>query len=107
MVSVSQSIQATAPSMMGEPLGAGVQLTPEYLSPPRAANWRHSCSWSAPRMLTQNLPAWRNLAQLPEFDAGRKATSGGSSETLVNEPTTMPSGVPSSPIAVTTVTPVG
>ena len=58
-------------------------------------------------MLTQNRPAGRNLAQLPEFDAGRNATRGGSNETLVNEPTTMPSGWPSSPIAVTTVTPVG
>jgi len=35
MVSVSRSNQATAPSMIGEPVGAGLQVTPENLSPQR------------------------------------------------------------------------
>lgn len=39
--------------------------------------------------------------------AGKKATSGGSSDTEVKEPTTMPTGAPSSADAVTTHTPVG
>ena len=38
---------------------------------------------------------------------GRKATSGGSSDTEVKEPITMPTGSPAGSVAVTTTTPVG
>jgi hypothetical protein len=57
--------------------------------------------------LTQKRFAVESRAQLPESLVGRNATSGGSRETEVNEPTTMPAGVPSSVTAVTTATPVG
>ena len=44
--------------------------------------------------------------KLVDVLAGKKATSGGSSETEVKEPTTMATGAPWS-MAVTTQTPVG
>lgn len=47
------------------------------------------------------------LGQVVEERPGKNATSGGSRDTEVNEPMTMPTGVPSGSFAVTTVTPVG
>ena len=57
-------------------------------------------------MFTQNAPAASIFGQLEEFRAGKKATSGGSSDTEANDPTASPTG-PSSVSAVITVTPVG
>ena len=45
--------------------------------------------------------------QRSESIIGRNPTSGGSSDTEVNEPMVNPTGVPSAVVAVTTVTPVG
>ena len=45
--------------------------------------------------------------QLDDFLSGKKATSGGSSETEVKDPTAMPTALPSGSTAVTTHTPVG
>src|SRR5690349_16102558 len=58
-------------------------------------------------MLTQNFPARSILGQLVELLSGKKATSGGWSDTDVNEPTTKPARDPSRCVAVTTQTPVG
>jgi hypothetical protein len=44
---------------------------------------------------------------VPELRAGKKATSGGSRETDVNEPTIIPMGDPSAWVDVTKETPVG
>ena len=73
----------------------------------REAKRRHTSSWSAARTLTHHFVAVEIRAQEPESFVGRNATSGGSSETEVKEPTTIPAGRPSSAIAVTTATPVG
>jgi hypothetical protein len=56
-------------------------------------------------MFTQNVPAARIFGQLVDDLSGRKATSGGSRDTDVNELTTIPTG-PDGPVAVMTATPV-
>ena len=61
--------------------------------------------WSAARKFTQNRRVRRIAAKAREFFIGRKATSGGSSETLVNDWQVMPTGVLPC-IVVTTVTPL-
>ena len=80
---------------------------PANLSAPGAAIWRHSGNWSLARILTQKRPTCAMRGQLLDVLAGKKATSGGSSETDVKEPTTMPTGAPFASTAVTTQTPVG
>src|SRR5580704_9630901 len=108
MVSMSQSIQATTSSRIGEPPGEACHGTPaKRFAPVPTAKERHTASWSAARTLTQNLPISRMCGNVEDFLAGRNATSGGSRETEVNEPTTMPCGVPSGSHAVATATPVG
>src|SRR5215211_7287771 len=62
--------------------------------------------WSAAITFTQKWPCRSMLGQEEDVLAGRNATSGGSSDTDVNEPMAKPTGLPSS-MAVTTVTPVG
>src|SRR5688572_21695212 len=93
--------------MIGEPVPAGRCCCPSNLSATFEAKRRHTDSWSSPRMFTQNDPACAIRGQVLELLSGKKATSGGSRETLVNEPTTMPAGGPSGGVAVTTHTPVG
>ena len=53
-------------------------------------------------MLTQNSPATATLGQLLDPRSGKKPISGGSRDTEVNEPTTIPAGAPSAPAEVTT-----
>src|SRR5688572_30044640 len=93
--------------MMGAPDGPGRQRTPANRSGPFDDSARHTSSCSAPRTLMQNRPAAATLGQVVELLAGRNATRGGLSDTDVNEPTTIPTGSPASPIAVTAQTPVG
>src|SRR4051794_29765056 len=107
MRSMSQSIHATTPSMSGEPDPAGRHGTPANLSGVFDENWRHSNSCSAARMLTQNELLWRIFGQLVDFLSGMNATRGGSSDSDVNDPTAMPAGRDSGPIAVMMQTPVG
>lgn len=104
---MSQSIQATTPSMMGAPDGAGRHDTPANLSVPLAANALHTLSCSLLRTFTQNDPVLRIFGKLLELLSGRKAISGGSSEADVNDPTVIAAGVPSACTAVTATTPVG
>src|SRR6202044_3751574 len=84
--SMSQSIQASTPSRTGEPEPAGCHDSSANLSPPLTANVRQTDSWSEPRMLTQKWPESRNFGQLLELLSGMNATSGGSSETELNDP---------------------
>ena len=58
-------------------------------------------------MLAQNAPASLIFGQLEDWTSGMQATSGGSSETDENVPTTIPIAVPSGCVAVIRVTPVG
>src|SRR5438045_9169376 len=102
---MSQSIQASAPSRIGDPELAGRHASSANLSPPFIANARHTDSCSAPRMLTQNEPESRNFGQLVELRSGMNATSGGSSETDVKDPAALPAGCPSGSHPVTTATP--
>ena len=74
-------------------------------SPPLMANSRQRASWSSARMLTQNAPdAWM-AGQLFEVLVAQIDTSGGSSDTDVNETAVKPAGAPPDR-PVTTVTPV-
>ena len=61
-------------------------------------------AWSSASTFTQNCPARSICGQAREVSAGQNRTSGGSSETEVNDWQVRPTG-PWSPIAVTTVTP--
>src|SRR4051812_17667706 len=104
---MSQSIQASTSSSTGDPDPADVHLSSANLSPPLTANVRHTASWCEPRMLTQKAPDSCIRGQELDVRSGKNATSGGSSDTDVNEPTAIPAGVPSLAIPVTTATPVG
>src|SRR4051794_32638707 len=104
---MSQSIQASAPSRMGDPELAGCQASSANLSPPFIANARHTDSCSAPRMLTQNAPESRNFGHDDDDLSGMNATSGGSSDTEEKEPTAIPAALPSASIPGTTATPPG
>ena len=71
---------------------------------PRSA--RASCSCTPARTFAQNVPCASIAGQLVEVFDGETATSGGSSETDMNEPQTRPLGAAGSP-PVTITTPVG
>ena len=103
----SQSIHATASSMIGEPRADRWYPRPSNLSATFEAKRRQTGSCSEPRMLTQKRPADWIFGQLDEPRSGKNATSGGSRETDVNEPTAMPAGRWFGGDAVTTHTPVG
>src|SRR5262245_43107804 len=74
-------------------------------SAPLVANSRESSSWCSPRMFTANLRAFSILGQVVEVRATQNSTSGGSSDTDVNEFAATPAGSPSES-AVMMVTPV-
>src|SRR5436305_15196154 len=92
--------------MTGEPLAAGRQPMSRNLSSPSLANRQHNSLWNSERTLTQNAPDRSMAGQLVEFRAGKKPTSGGSSDTEENHPMVRPYGSPSD-AEVTKVTPVG
>src|SRR3954453_4212067 len=104
---MSQSIQDSAPSRIGDPELAACHASSANLSPPFIANARHTDSCSAPRMLTQKAPESRNLGHDDELLSGMNATRGGSSATDENDPPAIPAGLPSPSTPVTTATPVG
>ena len=62
------------------------------LSAPREPNVRQNGSWSAASTLTQNRPDGRIWAYVRELIIAKYAIRGGSIDTEVNDPTTMPSG---------------
>ncbi len=79
---------------------AGLVLVPD-----RAVDVRETSSWCSLRMLTVNLPAASILGQVDESFDAQNSTSGGSSDTDVNEFADTPMGsFPS--MAVMMVTPV-
>jgi hypothetical protein len=90
----------------GAGVGGGLPLGLAEAIVVGAANRRATGSWSAPRMLTAKDPAARIAGHEREASAGRNPTSGGSSETDVNDPMDRPTG-PAGVSALTTVTPVG
>src|SRR4051794_41983223 len=104
---MSQSIQASAPSRMGDPELAGCQASSANLSPPFIANARHTDSCSAPRMLTQNAPESRNFGHDEELLSGMNATSGGASDTHGNDPTPPPPRLPPAALPGGTAPPAG
>src|SRR3954467_14508326 len=104
---MSQSIQASAPSRMGDPELAGRPRASANLAPPFIANPRPTDSCSAPRMFTQNAPESRNFGHDDDDLSGMNATSGGASDTEENDPTAIPAALPSASMPVTTATPVG
>ena len=75
------------------PLLVGFQSTPSNLSSASDAKLFDSSVWSVARKLTQNRRVSRIAANAREVFIGRKATSGGSSETLVNDWQVMPTGM--------------
>src|SRR5919201_6921837 len=104
---MSQSIQATTPARTGLPEAASRHGWRSKTSGALALTSRQRPSWPAASTFTQKAPLAMILGQVVEERPGKNATSGGSRDTEVNEPMTMPVGVPSGVLAVTTVTPVG
>ncbi len=96
----------TASSSTGAPAAEGRHATPSNLSGLGTAIVRHSSSWSWASTLMQSSWAAASRSQVREPTCGMNATSGGSIETLLKVPTTMPTGSPST-VPVTTATPVG
>ena len=86
-------------------IGAAV-ATSLNLSSDLEASTRQTCCWLSARTFTQNRPAAWILGQVVDLRSGKNATSGGSSETEVNDPTTIATGTSPS-IAGTAQTPVG
>ena len=74
---------------------------------PFVANLRQRDSWSLLSTLTTKLAPVCKATKRADSRAGRNATNGGSSDTEVNDPTTIPTGSPLLLIAVTRATPVG
>src|SRR6478735_12298728 len=98
--SMVQSTQAAAPCNLGLPVSVIDQSDAlNRLSSLRAKARQTSCC-PAVRMFAQNDPASLILGQLEDRTSGMKATSGGSSDTEENVPTTMPTGLPSGWVAV-------
>ena len=88
-------------------MGDGDHVTPSKGSSMLLlANRQQRSPWSTPSTLTQKLPADAMRSHRSDVVIGKNPTSGGSSDTEVNEPMVNPTGS-SSTIAVTTVTPVG
>ena len=89
-----QSIHAPTPSMIGQPVDECVHVTSSKRpSPtPLLAKRQHSAAWSSRRTLTQNLPAGAIACHVSLLTIGRKPTSGGSSDTDVNDPIVNPAG---------------
>jgi hypothetical protein len=93
--SIAQSIQATARSMIGEPDGAACQSTSSkrVASVPDLANFQHRSPCSSAQDVHAEEPGLAMIAsQVSESFWGRKPTSGGSSDTDVNEPIVKPDG---------------
>src|SRR5687768_11926777 len=94
--------------MIGQPVGEWVHVTSSKRpSPtPLLAKRQQSAACSSRRTLTQNFPAGAIACHVSLLTIGRKPTSGGSSETDVNDPIVKPDGM-SPAMPVTIVTPVG
>src|SRR5688572_9954385 len=65
-----------------------------------------TCNWSAARMLMAKYGACRRLERFGERSDRLHSTSGGDSDTELNELHVKPIGVPLGPAVVTTLTPV-
>src|SRR5918999_2222196 len=97
---------AMAPSIRGTPLRPSLVGTPRNLSSAGVANWRDRWGWSVARMFTAKCVDAVRSGRLGAFLAGHQDTSGGSSDTDVNEFAVTPILRPSGARAVITVTPV-
>ena len=85
-----QSSQPIAASRIGRPDGAGWCAVPSKRSTSRAAKRREISSDSWSRMFSTSRPAGRIRGQVDDDRAGQNATSGGSSDTEMNELSAMP-----------------
>src|SRR5579863_7995072 len=95
------------PSSRGLPVGPRRWRTPSHATArPRLAKladrWR--CRW--PSTLTTNAPWLRTARRVALLRSKQTSSSGGSSDSDVTALAVVPTGSPSSPIEVTTVTPV-
>src|SRR6202012_4198353 len=103
----SHSKCASASGNSGTPFEATIGSIPDHLPAPDLAKRVDSASWASARMLMPHSLASSQIAKLCTVRATENSTSGGSSETELNELTVMPCSVPSGPRAVMMATPVG
>src|SRR5215218_1863982 len=87
-----QSMYASASCRIGDPLADGRHPMRLNRSAPLVANTRQTSSWCSLRMLTVNLPASSILGHVDESFDAQNSTSGGSSDTDVNEFADTPMG---------------
>src|SRR5215813_11009672 len=95
-----------APWIRGHPVRPTVVETPVHLSDPRLEKRAARSDWCWPSILMAKCDAAMNVSQLCALHAMLKETSGGSSETELNELAVTPIGEPSWLTQVTIVTPV-
>src|ERR1700758_191512 len=88
----SASMVARLSSKAGARFAPWCQGTQANLSVPLAANFRHTSSWSAARILMHTAPAARIAGQLVDVSAGQNDTYGGSSDTDVTDWQVNPNG---------------
>src|SRR3954470_5965399 len=91
--SMSQCTVAMTPSIDG-PQEVGCQLSPANLSPPLVANVLQRSIWSSASTLLLNEPEAWIRGQVEDVCAGQNSTSGGSSDTDVNDWQAKPTGMP-------------
>jgi hypothetical protein len=93
-----------------QPRGAGAGRLPGQVGELVAATDREGAAdrlLMRPEDVDAEVSEVADLGQLLEFLSGMKQTSGGSSDTELNEPIAIPAGLPSASIPVITATPVG
>src|SRR6516225_773740 len=93
--------------MRGTPVLPGIASKPSHLPLPDWAKRVETPSCASPSTLMPQALASCQAWKLMTVRANENKTSGGSSETELNELTVVPCNSPSAPRAVTTATPVG
>src|SRR6476646_9583763 len=103
--SMVQSIQAAAPWRRGLPDAVVSHRDEVKRSSCLRANARQMSCWADVSTFAQKEPASLIFGQLDDLRSGRNATIGGSRETEVKVPTTIPTGSPPGWAAALNVTP--
>jgi hypothetical protein len=101
-----QSSHAVAPWTNTAPLDSSVQRTSANLSPTLHDSERQASLWCSASTLTPSRSHPRNLGHVVEVFCTQIDTSGGATETVVNELAAIPTGTPSM-LAQTAITPDG
>ncbi len=107
LCSTVHSSVASTPSSRGLPVGPGWCATPsQAAASPRRAKFAESSCCGADSTFTTNAPWLRIASRVRLFRSKQTRMSGGSSDSELTALAVVPTGSPSGPTEVTTVTPV-